>query len=63
MPYPTHKQPPYCDANGMRLLAEKDKRIAELEAAIADALRKADANGMGAWPTFRALRKMLPKST
>jgi len=34
MPAPTHRQPPYCDENGMRLLAEKDKRIAELEAEI-----------------------------
>lgn len=31
---PTHPQPPYCDENRMRLLAEYRKRIAELEAAL-----------------------------
>lgn len=34
MPAPTHKQPPYCDANGMRVIAEQAARIAELEAAL-----------------------------
>lgn len=34
-------------------------RIAELEAAIAAALRHADANGMRNWPAFVALRKVV----
>lgn len=39
MPAPTHKQPPYCDENGTRVIAEQAARIAELEAL----LREADA--------------------
>lgn len=35
------------------------RRIVELEAAIAKALKKADANGMGDWPAFTALRKVM----
>lgn len=46
----------------LRDLAEKSaSRIAELEAAISKALRKADANGMGAWPAFVELRKVMGK--
>lgn len=30
----TMKQPPYCDENGMRLIAEQRERISELEAAL-----------------------------
>ncbi len=39
------------------------KRIVELEEAIAKALRKADGNGMGEWPAFKALRAVMTKST
>lgn len=36
LPKPTMKQPPYCDENGKRVIAEKNARIAELEAALAE---------------------------
>lgn len=42
-------------------VTSRDKRIAELEAACKAALKHADANGMGAWPVFKKIRKALNK--
>ena len=35
------------------------RRIEELESAIAKAVRHAEANGMGEWKVFVALRKLI----
>lgn len=43
------------------LCDRKDARIAELEAAISKALKKASAKGMGDWPEFQVLRKVMMK--
>lgn len=34
-------------------------RIVKLEATISNALKHADANGMGEWPIFKKMRKAL----
>lgn len=46
-------------ATGASVVDQRDKRIAELEAALRAALRHAEANGMKDWPVFVAIRKAL----
>lgn len=40
---------------------EAVERIAELESAMRAAIRHADANGMGAWPVFEKMKKVLER--
>lgn len=40
-------------------IAGKNKRIADLEAAIQKAITHADGNGMRDWPVFKKLRSVL----
>lgn len=35
------------------------RRLGDMESAIANALRHADKNGMGEWPAFKTLRKVV----
>lgn len=45
----------------LRVVADAENRIVELEAAIESALRHADKNGMSDWPVFVKMRKALKR--